>query len=174
MMTATVLSSTSMLLLAAFAASAAPAWERQLDMKSMADAAKVIGEMFEDRRPYSQREFRAAAETIRARAGGNLVSAFEGGPQPDSKADTGSISSSAAEFSKLARDLEMYALALSTVADRNPSGLGPETRMGGTLHGSPFARKPDPGRDAAAVPAEHAYHLMLQTCTSCHAKFRKK
>ena len=83
------------------------------------------------------------------------------------------IASSASEFAKLARDLEVYAAALSTAADRNPQELGPETRMRGTLLGSPFAPKAEASRDAAAVPAEHAYHLMLQTCTSCHAKFRR-
>lgn len=152
---------------------AAPAWERQLDMKSMAEAVKVIGELFEGRRTYSQQEFKAAAEAVRIRAGDHLVESFRGGQQPDSRADAASIGSSAGEFARLARDLEAYATALSSSADGNPSGLGPETRMGGTLLGSPFGRKPDAARDAAAVPAEHAYHLMLQTCTTCHAKFRR-
>lgn len=30
-------------------------------------------------------------------------------------------------------------------------------------------RKPDATKDAA----EHAFHLMLQTCAACHAKLRK-
>lgn len=34
------------------AVAAAPAWERQLDMKSMADSARIIGELFGGRRPY--------------------------------------------------------------------------------------------------------------------------
>lgn len=152
---------------------AAPAWERQLDMKSMAEAAKVVGELFEGRRPYGQQEFKSAAEAVRTRAGDHLVESFRGDQQPDSRADAAAIASSPDEFAELARDLEAYATALSSSADRNPSGLGPETRMGGTLLGSPFGRKPDAARDAAAVPAEHAYHLMLQTCTTCHAKFRR-
>lgn len=152
---------------------AAPAWERQLDMKSMADSARIIGELFGGRRPYSQQELREAAENIRTHAGKRLADAFDGEPQADSKADAGMISSCPAEFGRMARDLEIYATALSSAAERNPTGLGPDTRMGGTLLGSPFGPKADAARDAASMPAEHAYHLMLQTCTSCHAKFRK-
>lgn len=151
---------------------AAPAWERQLNMKSMADSAKIIGELFSGRRPYSQKELREAAENIRTQAGKSLVDSFDGEPQADSKADARTISSYPAEFGRMARDLEIYATALSSVAERNPTGLGPDTRMGGTLLGSPFGPKADAARDAAKMPAEHAYHLMLQTCTSCHAKFR--
>lgn len=155
------------------AVTAAPAWERQADMKSMAGSARIVGELFEGRRPYSQAEFKEAAENIRTHAGKRIVDDFQRPPEPDSKADAAMIASSADEFGKLARELEIYAAALSAAADRNPDELGPETRMGGTLLGSPFGRKVDAARDAASMPAEHAYHLMLQTCTSCHAKFRK-
>ncbi len=163
---------TVVLLTLAGAVAAAPAWERQVDMKSMADSARIIGDLFSGRRAYSQTEFRAAAERIRTRAGKRLVDDFGGGHQPDSKADAEMISSSSEEFARLARDLETYAAALSSAADRNPKELGPDTRMGGTLLGSPFGRKADADRDAASMPPEHAYHLMLQTCTSCHARFR--
>ncbi|WP_421423954.1 cytochrome c [Agrobacterium rosae] len=163
---------TVVLLTLAGVVAAAPAWERQVGMKSMADSARIIGDLFSGRRAYSQKEFREAAESIRTRAGKRLVDDFGGGRQPDSKADAEMISSSSEEFGKLARDLETYAAALSSAADRNPKELGPETRMGGTLLGSPFRRKADAARDAASMPAEHTYHLMLQTCTSCHARFR--
>lgn len=164
---------TLVVLAMAGAVAAAPAWERQVGMKSMADSARIIGELFGGKRPYSQTEFREAAENIRSHAGRRLVDDFEGPPQPDSKADSSMIVSSSAEFGKLAQELEIYAAALSSAADRNPGGLGPDTRMGGTLLGSPFGPKADAARDAASMPAEHAYHLMLQTCTNCHAKFRK-
>ncbi len=142
-------------------------------MKAMAQAARTIGDLFAGRRPYVQQDFKQAAENIRTRAGDHLVAGFGGERQPDSKAEAEIIESSADEFGRLARDLEVYAAALSTAADRNPKELAPETRMRGTLLGSPFAPKAKASRDAAAVPAEHAYHLMLQTCTSCHAKFRR-
>jgi len=158
---------------AAQSVQAAPGWERQLDMKAMAEAARTIGELFAGKRPYSQQALKAAAEAIMARAGVNLTDAFAGEAQQDSKADFGAIASSTEDFDKLARNLEIYAAALSTAADRSPARLGPETRMGGTLLGSPFAPKAEAARDAAVVPAEHVYHLMLQTCTTCHAKFRR-
>ncbi|MGV1788595.1 MULTISPECIES: cytochrome c [Agrobacterium] len=161
-----------MLLTLAGAVAAAPAWERQVGMKSMAESARIIGDLFSGKRAYSQTEFRAAAESLRTRAGKRLVEDFGGGHQPDSKADAEEISSSSEEFGRLARDLETYAAVLSSAADRNPKELGPGTRMGGTLLGSPFGRKADADRDAASMPPEHAYHLMLQTCTSCHARFR--
>lgn len=28
--------------------------------------------------------------------------------------------------------------------------------------------------DPTTIPAEHVFHLMLQDCASCHAKFREK
>lgn len=169
----TVLAIAISVVAAAGGVAAAPAWERQLNMKSMAESARIIGELFAGKRSYSQQEFRQAAATIGSHAGKQLVDDFGGGPQPDSRADAETISSSSDEFKKLARDLEIYAAALSSAADRNPTSLGPDTRMGGTLLGSPFGRKVDAARDAASMPAEHAYHLILQTCTSCHAKFRK-
>ncbi len=155
------------------AALGAPAWERQYDMKSMADSARIIGELFSGKRAYDQQEFREAAENIRTHAGKRLVEGFDGGLQLDSKADAEVISATAGQFAKFAKELEIYASALSSAAARNSTELGPDTRMGGTLLGSPFGPKADAARDAASMPAEHAYHLMLQTCTSCHAKFRK-
>jgi len=43
---------------------------------------------------------------------------------------------------------------------------------GDAMTGGPLAKKADAVREVSSVPAEHAFHLMLQTCTSCHAKFR--
>lgn len=128
------------LLLAAVAALADPAWERQLDMKSMADASKVIEELFSGRRPYSQEEFRAASETIRLRSGERLVGSFMDEPRTaDSKSDTEAIAASAEEFVRLAMELEIYASALGAAADENPRQLGPDTRMKGSMFlASPF------------------------------------
>lgn len=85
-----------------------------------------------------------------------------------------SIETDRQQFDKLADDLGIYASALSIAADRNPDTLGPGTRMKGgeAMMGGPLAKKMDAAREAESMPAEHAFHLMLQTCTSCHAKFR--
>lgn len=161
-------------LIVAVAALAAPAWERQLDMKAMADAAKLIEEMFSGKRPYSQKDFQVAAETIQERSGERLSESYRNEPPTgDSKANSDAIAASAEEFERMARELELYASALVTAAEQNQGELGPETRMKGSmLLGCPFGRKAHVLRDAASVPAEHAFHMMLQTCTSCHQRFR--
>jgi cytochrome c556 len=148
--------------------------QRQDGMKAMANAAKTINAMFRDSSPYDAKTFKAAAETVRAHSGAALSALFEGPvTTPGSKASA-SIETERQQFDKLANDLGIYASALSVAADRNPHALGPETRMQGseTMIGGPLAKKIDAAREAELMPAEHAFHLMLQTCTSCHAKFR--
>lgn len=148
--------------------------QRQHGMKVMADAAKRINAMFKDSTPYDARMFKAASETIRSQSGTALSALFDGSvTAAGSKAST-SIETDRQQFDKLAADLGVYASALSVAADRNPDTLGPGTRMqtGDASGGGPLAKKVDAARDAASMPAEHAFHLMLQTCTSCHAKFR--
>ncbi|VTZ59830.1 hypothetical protein EMEDMD4_1280017 [Sinorhizobium medicae] len=86
-----------------------------------------------------------------------------------------SIEADRPTFDKLAAELGAYASALSVAADRNPAVLAPDMRMegGDVMMGGPLAKRkaaPDPMK----MPAEHALHMMLQTCTSCHAKFRVK
>lgn len=94
---------------------------------------------------------------------------------PGSKASA-SIAAEREQFDKLAADLLIYASALSAAADRNPNVLSPQMRMqgGDAMMGGPLAKKPQAARDVASMPAEHAFHMLLQTCTSCHAKFRMK
>lgn len=148
--------------------------QRQDGMKAMADAAKRINAMFKDSTPYDATMFKAASETIRSHSGTDLSALFDGSVTAAGSKASASIETDRQQFDKLAADLEIYASALSVAADRNPDKLGPGTRMqtGDAMGGGPLAKKADAARDAASVPAEHAFHLMLQTCTSCHAKFR--
>ncbi len=148
--------------------------QRQDSMKAMANAAKTISAMFKDTSPYDAKAFKAAAENIRAHSGATLSAMFDGsGTRAGSKASA-SIETERQQFDKMANDLGIYASALSVAADRNPDRLGPGTRMqaGDAMGGGPLAKKVDATKDAALMPAEHAFHMMLQTCTSCHAKFR--
>ena len=53
--------------------------------------------------------------------------------------------------------------------------ITPDMRMGnasfmggGSLMGARIKQESDP----SAVPAEHLFHLMLETCTSCHSEYR--
>lgn len=148
--------------------------QRQDGMKAMANAAKTINAMFRDSSPYDAKTFKAAAETVRAHSGVALSALFEGPVTTPGSEASASIETERQQFDKLANDLGIYASALSVAADRNPHALGPETRMqeSETMIGGPLAKKIDAAREAESMPAEHAFHLMLQTCTSCHAKFR--
>ncbi len=150
--------------------------QRQDGMKAMANAAKVINAMFKDMSPYKAKLFKSAEETIRTHSGATLSSLFKGSDITIGSKASPSIQTDRHQFDKLASDLGIYASALSVAADRNPDSLGPGMRMltGDAMGGGPLARKVDAARDAASTPAEHAFHMMLQTCTSCHAKFRVK
>nr|WP_240545133.1 cytochrome c [Sinorhizobium fredii] len=148
---------------------------RQHDMKAMADAAKSINAMFKGTSPYDSKLFKAAAETIRSQSGTALSTLFEGSVTAAGSKASSNIEIERQEFDKLALDLGAYAAALSGAADRNPDTLGPGMRMhsgDAVIGGGPLAKRVDATRDATSMAAEHAFHLMLQTCTSCHAKFR--
>ncbi len=147
-------------------------------MKEMARAAKTIAQMFEGKLAYDTVAFKRAAETIKMQSGGALVTAFPpgsfGGPS-DAKAE---IDKSRAEFDALARHLETFASALSAAADNAPDGITKSMRMGqGLLTGNSLLGKKPAGEaeaDPSSMPAEHVFHLMLQDCASCHAKFREQ
>ncbi|MCA1409009.1 cytochrome c [Ensifer sp. IC3342] len=149
--------------------------QRQQDMKAMAAAAKTINAMFKGSSAYDAKAFKAAAD-IESHSAKSLSSLFAGSvTAPGSKASA-SIEAEREQFDKLAADLGVYASAVSAAADRNPDALSPQMRMqgGDAMMGGPLAKKTQAARDVASMPAEHAFHLMLQTCTSCHAKFRTK
>lgn len=149
--------------------------ERQHGMKAMVEAAKSINAMFKGTSPYDATAFKGAAETIRSHAGTVLSSLFDGSVVIAGSNASASIETERQQFDRLATDLGIYAAALSAAADRNPDSIGPGMRMqagDAAASGGPLAKKIDAARDAGAMSAEHAFHLMLQTCTSCHAKFR--
>ncbi|AAK65211.2 cytochrome c556 [Sinorhizobium meliloti] len=148
--------------------------QRQDGMKAMAAAAKTIDGMFKGSSVYDANAFKAAAETIRSHAGEKLSSLFDRSiAAPGSKASV-NIEAERQSFDKLAADLGVYASALAAAAERYPDVISPQMRMqsGDAMIGGPLARKAKADRDVRSIPAEHAFHLMLQTCTSCHAQFR--
>ncbi|MFQ6242690.1 cytochrome c [Sinorhizobium meliloti] len=148
--------------------------QRQDGMKAMAAAAKTIDGMFKGSSAYDANAFKAAAETIGSHSGERLSSLFDRSiGAPGSKASA-NVESERPKFDKLAADLGVYASALSAAAERNPDVLSPQMRMqaGDAMMGGPLAREAKTDRDVWSMPAEHAFHLMLQTCTSCHAQFR--
>jgi cytochrome c556 len=85
-----------------------------------------------------------------------------------------SIPSDGAKFDTLARDLERYSRQIADSAkkgDMLPDEM--KMRSGEVLEGGPFAKK-KADTDITSFSSEHAFHMMLQTCTACHAAFRLK
>ncbi|MER8583101.1 cytochrome c [Mesorhizobium sp. M1423] len=152
--------------------------ERQAAMKAMADAAKTISGIFDGKLAYDAATFKAAAETIRHRSGKAMVESFPGGSFGASSAAKVEIEQSREEFTALARHLQDLAAELSLAADNAPDGItesmrmAPGMAMGSSLLGkrAGVAAEADPSK----MPAEHLFHLILQECTNCHAKFREK
>jgi cytochrome c556 len=149
---------------------------RQSDMKSMAEAAKLIAGMFKGSSLYDSGLFKAAAETIYQRSGSTLVAHFKDNPVIAGSAASPTITTERVEFTALANDLGVYANSLSSAAESHPDTLTPDMRMKAEdIRGlGPFGKKVDPNTEISSMSAEHAFHMMLQTCTSCHAKFRLK
>lgn len=152
--------------------------ERQESMKAMASAAKTISGIFDGKLTYDAAAFRAAAETIRRRSGSAMVDEFPAGSFGAPSAAKAEIERSREEFAVLALHLESLATALSDAADDAPDGITEAMRMKpGMAMGSSLLGKRDGGTaeaDSSKMPAEHVFHLMLQDCTNCHAKFREK
>ncbi|MBZ7926038.1 cytochrome c [Ensifer adhaerens] len=150
--------------------------ERQQEMKTMAAAAKNIDAMFKGASPYDAKAFKAAAETVRTYSGERLARLFAGTVAAEGSKASVNIEAERPAFDKLAAELGAYAAALSIAADRNPDVLAPGMRMpgGDAKMGGPLAKRKTAAPDPMSMPAEHAFHTMLQVCTSCHAKFRAK
>ncbi|MDB5526526.1 MAG: hypothetical protein JWM58_4289 [Rhizobium sp.] len=167
------------LTLAAFAvaASSHPAdvvKSRQADMKAMADAAKTLNDQFLGKRPYDLVKFKAAANAIHKKAAGladdftDVVEAPESAASPFIKVDR-------VKFDELARHLELYAAQVAAAAQRGrelPTGMRMMQRE--AIEGGPFAKQRSAAADISSYSSEHAFHMMLQTCTACHASFRLK
>jgi cytochrome c556 len=160
---------------AALAASGTVA-ERKAMMKLFPDAVRTLGEMFRGTRPYDQKEFKAAAETIRKNSGAALREKFPPGSVGEGSQAKPEIFAEWAEFTLLSDRTELLAAALTAAADRAPDGIGEDMRMargammGGSLLGS--RAKPLTPAEIAAMPAEHAFHLLAEQCATCHARFR--
>ena len=162
---------------AAFAASSSPAdvvKARQSDMKAMAEASKTLNDYFVGKRPYNIAKFRAAADAIRKKAG--LVSArFSEVVEAPTSAASPFIKVDRGKFVELVRHLEAYATQVSVAAQKGnqlPNGMRMKPRE--VIEGGPFAKKSKLAPDVSSYTSEHAFHMMLQTCTACHARFRMK
>jgi cytochrome c556 len=146
---------------------------RQEDMKVMSAAAKSLNEFFAGKRKYDPAAFRAAADGIRERGGTRLSAHFADvfdAPASDASAK---IRTEKTKFDELAKRLELYATQVSAAA-QDGNELPEAMRMNPkeVIEGGPFAKKTGIEADPSTYTSEHAFHMMLQTCTSCHAEYR--
>lgn len=163
-------------LVAAAASAEEEVQQRQAMMKEIAAAMRQINGMFQGQRPYDGLALATAAETVRARAGDTMLDLFaEGSAGEDSQARP-EIWERPEEFAELAGHLEQLAAMLAEAGRANPDAISDDMRMqpgtpmgGGTLLGGRGMAWPAEGE---TVPAEHAFHLMMETCASCHSSFR--
>lgn len=147
--------------------------ERQADMKSMAARAKSLAEFFSGKKPYDKIAFKADARAVVGMGGGRLIAHFASVTAAEGSKAREEIGTDRPKFEKLARQLSDYAERVAAAASEGETM--PETmrmRPGETTEGGPFARKRTEPADVSSYSAEHAFHMMLQTCSLCHAAFR--
>lgn len=146
---------------------------RQSDMKEIAASTKVIADMFKDPNTYSSGRFETAAGKIIVRSGTHLVANFaDFAAAPGSKA-TDAVRENRIHFAKLAENLKTYATALEVAARDHPDAMTDDMRMNSDepMEGGLLGTTP---RTSQKMSAEHAFHLMLQACASCHSGFRQR
>lgn len=161
---------------AAIAADLDPAVrERRADMKSMSLAAKSISEFFAGKRPYDSNEFKTQARVIAELGGERLIGHFSEIAAAEGSQAREQISVEREKFAKLAVDLAVYAAQVEAAASDGETMPGSmRMRAAEMTEGGPFSRKRSEKPDVASYSSEHAFHMMLQTCASCHAAFRIK
>ncbi|ANK87024.1 MULTISPECIES: cytochrome c [Rhizobium] len=160
----------------AFAETVPVVADRQNDMKEIAAAAKTISDMFKAPETYSSTKFKEASEAISDRADRRLTDHFATVTAAEGSKANEVIATERNRFSELARDLKTYADALSSTADRHPDRMSDDMRMKERepMGGGPLGTRIRSEASMSAMSAEHAFHLMLQTCASCHSRFRAK
>lgn len=149
--------------------------ERQTSMKQMAEAVKTIAGMFGGKTGFDPAALQGAATILRDYSGSMLFLAFpdDALELPESNA-AAAISAERSRFEALALKLREVATAFdlktrNAVAITNDMRMGSSMVMGGSLLGAKTSREQ---ADLAALPAEHLFHMMLETCTSCHGAYR--
>jgi cytochrome c556 len=147
---------------------------RQSDMKAMAEMSKALNDYFLGKRPYNPTKFKAAANAIRKDAAG-LTAHFSDVIEAPGSSASPFIKVDRVKFEELSRHLEQYAAQVSAAAQSGkeiPAAMRMNPRE--MTEGGPFAKKSKLAADVSSYSSEHAFHMMLQTCTACHAKFRMK
>nr|WP_325262875.1 cytochrome c [uncultured Rhizobium sp.] len=150
--------------------------DRQRDMKEIAAATKTIADMFKSPETYSSQDFKGAAGSISDRADQRLVEHFKTVTTADASKASEGIKAERDRFTELARDLKAYADRLGAAADEHSGRMTSDMRMADKepMGGGPLGTGVRSEASISSMSAEHAFHMMLQTCTACHSRFRKK
>lgn len=148
---------------------------RQREMKEIAAATKIIADVFKFPEKYSSQDFKQAARAISNRAGQRLVENFDMVTTADGSKATEAIGGARDRFDDLAQDLKTYADRLATAADEHPDKMTEDMRMTDKepMGGGPLGTRMRSEASVSSMSAEHSFHLMLQTCTACHSRFRR-
>ena len=144
----------------------------QLNMRSMAELSKAINDYFVGRRPYDETDFTATARLLQEHAS-KLIAQFDDVIDAPGSFASPFIRADRPSFDAFARHLETYAAQIGAEAlnaKEIPSGM--RMKASEASEGGPFANPSKEAPDLSSYTSEHAFHMMLQTCTACHAKFR--
>lgn len=163
--------------LAIRAESAGSLLPRQQAMREMALASKAIATMFDGKILYDKEKFQAAASVLVDHAGKRLSTLFAEPSSGQTAADEAKIAAEHSEFDKIASRLEELAIAFDEKAANAGDVLTSDMRMGRGMLGGGSLLGGKPLRsemDLHAIPAEHLFHMMLETCTTCHSKYRTR
>jgi cytochrome c556 len=150
--------------------------ERRETMKSFAAAARTISDMFAGKQPYDSARFKAAASLIGRGSGTALEAEFPANSIGGGSRAKPEIFAEWPQFALHADQLALLADGLARAAERSPREIGSDMRMkaGMPMGGSLLASRATPltETEISSLPAEHVFHLMIEQCTACHAKFR--
>lgn len=147
-------------------------FNRQSEMKEIASAAKTIAAMFKTPETYSSVLLGEAARTISDRADQRLLDHFSTIVVAENSKASADIVTDQDRFAELAANLKLYSSALAEAAERHPDAMTDEMRMKETepMEGGIFGTRKK--ANTSSMSAEHLFHMILQTCTTCHSRFR--
>ena len=160
--------------------------ERMDLMKGIGDAMKTLTAMFKGEVAYDPDAVRAAARTIRSRAGEHMTTLFPEGSLHKPTEALPAIWEDWPAFRQYANELETYSAVLEAAAGNafGPSHGGAKGRgpmMGGQgrspMMGGGGSGAGHPMNDPEALkrmPPMASFLRLSQTCNACHTRFRVK
>lgn len=152
--------------------------QRMDNMDVLKAQMKALRPMMQGKAAYDPASVRQAARTIAAHAGETLTTLFPEGSLDHPSEALPAIWDDWARFSGLAAQLAFFAEGLAAAADNAPGGadgMGDMMASGGLMAAGGMmggAMRPDP-ETLADMPADRVFARVAQTCSACHADFRK-